>query len=155
MSVLPGKAASKSETARAHFVIVIVYCVISARVESICVVETKRESREPWHLQRSRLATMSWARPWGSGPLARLKVRYFPAAAPGFAYFDINTRAVATHELTGYKVGVKILNRRKIASLDMAQKIKREIQFLKLLKHPHIIRLCVFSLFMRGAPCGC
>lgn len=48
---------------------------------------------------------------------------------------------MAVHELTGYKVGVKILNRRKIASLDMGQKIKREIQFLKLLKHPNIIRL--------------
>lgn len=48
---------------------------------------------------------------------------------------------VATHELTGYKVGVKILNRNKIASLDMVQKIRREIQYLKALRHPHIIKL--------------
>ena len=48
---------------------------------------------------------------------------------------------MATHEPTGIKVGVKILNRKKIASLDMVQKIRREIQFLKVLRHPHIIRL--------------
>jgi len=52
-------------------------------------------------------------------------------------------RLVATHELTGVKVGVKILNRKKIASLDMVQKIRREIQYLKFLQHPHIIKLYV------------
>ena len=49
----------------------------------------------------------------------------------------------ATHESTGIKVGVKILNRKKITSMDMVQKIRREIQFLRVLRHPHIIRLCV------------
>ena len=48
---------------------------------------------------------------------------------------------VATHELTGHKVGVKILNRKKIASMDMGHKVRREIQFLKLFRHPHIIKL--------------
>lgn len=48
---------------------------------------------------------------------------------------------MAVHEPTGVKVGIKILNRKKIASLDMVQKIRREIQFLKVLRHPHIIRL--------------
>ena len=31
---------------------------------------------------------------------------------------------VANHELTGHKVAVKILNRNKISSLDVAEKIK-------------------------------
>lgn len=48
---------------------------------------------------------------------------------------------VANHELTGHKVAVKILNRNKISSLDVAEKIKREIQILKLFRHPHIIKL--------------
>jgi serine/threonine protein kinase len=38
-------------------------------------------------------------------------------------------------------VAVKILNRKKIASMDMIGKIRREIHYLKLLRHPHIIRL--------------
>jgi len=48
---------------------------------------------------------------------------------------------VAEHEVTGHKVAVKILNRGKIKSLKMDQKIRREIQILKLFRHPHIIKL--------------
>lgn len=49
--------------------------------------------------------------------------------------------AVGQHQLTGHKVAVKILNRQKIRSLDVVGKIKREIQNLKLFRHPHIIKL--------------
>ena len=48
---------------------------------------------------------------------------------------------VATHQLTQHKVAVKILNREKIKSLDVVGKIRREIQNLKLFRHPHIIKL--------------
>lgn len=43
--------------------------------------------------------------------------------------------------LTGHKVAVKILNRGKIQALDMEEKVKREINILKLCRHPHIVRL--------------
>ncbi|CAJ0565972.1 unnamed protein product, partial [Mesorhabditis spiculigera] len=48
---------------------------------------------------------------------------------------------VGIHEVTGYKVAVKILNRQKIKTLDVVGKIRREIQNLSLFRHPHIIRL--------------
>ncbi|PWN18314.1 Pkinase-domain-containing protein [Microstroma glucosiphilum] len=48
---------------------------------------------------------------------------------------------LATHSLTGHRVAMKIINRRKISSLDMGARVKREIQYLKLLRHPHIIKL--------------
>lgn len=48
---------------------------------------------------------------------------------------------VGVHQLTGHKVAVKILNRQKIKSLDVVGKIRREIQNLKLFRHPHIIKL--------------
>ncbi|XP_056132604.1 5'-AMP-activated protein kinase catalytic subunit alpha-2 isoform X1 [Lampris incognitus] len=48
---------------------------------------------------------------------------------------------IGEHQLTGHKVAVKILNRHKIRSLDVVGKIKREIQNLKLFRHPHIIKL--------------
>lgn len=51
--------------------------------------------------------------------------------------------SVGEHQLTGHKVAVKILNRQKIRSLDVVGKIKREIQNLKLFRHPHIIKLWV------------
>lgn len=48
---------------------------------------------------------------------------------------------IATHQVTGYKVAIKILNRQKIKSLDVVGKLKREIQNLKLFRHLHIIKL--------------
>ncbi|KAM4640659.1 5'-AMP-activated protein kinase catalytic subunit alpha-2 isoform 2-T2 [Discoglossus pictus] len=48
---------------------------------------------------------------------------------------------IGEHQLTGHKVAVKILNRQKIRNLDVVGKIKREIQNLKLFRHPHIIKL--------------
>lgn len=48
---------------------------------------------------------------------------------------------VGEHMLTGHKVAVKILNRNKIHNLDMEDKVKREINILKLCRHPHIVRL--------------
>lgn len=48
---------------------------------------------------------------------------------------------IATHELTKHKVAVKIVNRNKIKNLDVVGKIRKEIQNLKLFRHPHIIKL--------------
>ncbi|KAK7580444.1 hypothetical protein V9T40_001073 [Parthenolecanium corni] len=48
---------------------------------------------------------------------------------------------IGEHQLTKHKVAVKILNREKIKSLDVVSKIRREIQNLKLFRHPHIIKL--------------
>jgi len=48
---------------------------------------------------------------------------------------------VGFHDLTEHKVAVKILNRQKIKNLDVVGKIRREIQNLKLFRHPHIIKL--------------
>ena len=54
---------------------------------------------------------------------------------------------VAVHQLTGHEVAVKVLNRQKIKSLDVVGKIRREIQNLKLFRHPHIIKLWVACHF--------
>lgn len=47
----------------------------------------------------------------------------------------------ATHIITGKHVAIKILNRSRIQQLDMAEKVKREINILTKCGHPHIIRL--------------
>jgi 5'-AMP-activated protein kinase, catalytic alpha subunit len=51
------------------------------------------------------------------------------------------TYTVGEHVHTGYKVAVKILNKGKISALEMGEKVRREINILKLCRHPHIIRL--------------
>ncbi|KAJ3201298.1 5-AMP-activated protein kinase, catalytic [Entophlyctis luteolus] len=48
---------------------------------------------------------------------------------------------LAIHSQTGHKVALKLVNRRKIANLDMTARIKREIQYMRQLRHPHIIKL--------------
>ena len=58
-----------------------------------------------------------------------------------FKIFYNYTFSVGEHQLTKHKVAVKILNRQKIKSLDVVGKIRREIQNLKLFRHPHIIKL--------------
>lgn len=48
---------------------------------------------------------------------------------------------LAHHTSTGQKVAIKILNKEKIKSMDMTEKVRREINILKVCHHPHIIRL--------------
>jgi len=48
---------------------------------------------------------------------------------------------LAHHLPTGQKVAIKILNKGKIKHMEMAEKVRREINILKMCTHPHIIRL--------------
>lgn len=56
-----------------------------------------------------------------------------------FSIFVFDT--VAEHVITGQKVAVKILNKGKIKHMEMAEKVRREINILNMCTHPHIIRL--------------
>ncbi|KAG0222468.1 Protein kinase [Mortierella sp. GBA43] len=47
----------------------------------------------------------------------------------------------AVHSITGHTVAIKIINKNKVVNHDMFARVKREIQYLKLLRHPHIIKL--------------
>jgi carbon catabolite-derepressing protein kinase len=48
---------------------------------------------------------------------------------------------LARHKITGQEVAMKQINRRKLISRDMAGRVEREISYLQLLRHPHIIKL--------------
>ncbi|TGO33793.1 hypothetical protein BHYA_0227g00190 [Botrytis hyacinthi] len=48
---------------------------------------------------------------------------------------------LAVHRVTGQQVALKIIGRRKLISRDMAGRVEREIEYLQLLRHPHIIKL--------------
>ncbi|ORX33523.1 putative SNF1A/AMP-activated protein kinase [Kockovaella imperatae] len=48
---------------------------------------------------------------------------------------------LATHMVTSHEVALKFINRAKITTPDMNARVKREIQYLKVLRHPHIIKL--------------
>lgn len=48
---------------------------------------------------------------------------------------------LAYHVTTGRKVALKIINKKVLAKSDMQGRIEREISYLRLLRHPHIIKL--------------
>jgi len=48
---------------------------------------------------------------------------------------------LAIHDVSKQPVALKIISRRKLVTRDMAGRIEREIQYLQLLRHPHIIKL--------------
>ena len=48
---------------------------------------------------------------------------------------------VAIHSITGHRVALKFISKKKTEHLSLYSRVKREIQYLKLLKHPHIIKL--------------
>ncbi|PHH75029.1 hypothetical protein CDD80_2675 [Ophiocordyceps camponoti-rufipedis] len=48
---------------------------------------------------------------------------------------------LAIHHGTGQQVALKIIARKKLISRDMAGRVEREIEYLQLLRHPHIIKL--------------
>lgn len=53
---------------------------------------------------------------------------------------------LAIHNSTGQQVALKIIARKKLISRDMAGRVEREIEYLQLLRHPHIIKLYDMSL---------
>ncbi|KDE08255.1 CAMK/CAMKL/AMPK protein kinase [Microbotryum lychnidis-dioicae p1A1 Lamole] len=48
---------------------------------------------------------------------------------------------LAKHTATGLKVAMKFISKRKISTAEMSSRVHREIQYLSLLRHPHIIKL--------------
>jgi carbon catabolite-derepressing protein kinase len=48
---------------------------------------------------------------------------------------------LAEHKSTGQEVALKIIARKKLISRDMVGRVEREIEYLQLLRHPHIIKL--------------
>ncbi|KAL4870322.1 hypothetical protein BDV12DRAFT_195469 [Aspergillus spectabilis] len=48
---------------------------------------------------------------------------------------------LAIHQPSGRQVALKTISRRKLLSRDMIGRVEREIQYLQLLRHPHIIKL--------------
>lgn len=53
---------------------------------------------------------------------------------------------LAVHISTGQQVALKIIARKKLISRDMAGRVEREIEYLQLLRHPHIIKLYAHAL---------
>lgn len=82
-------------------------------------VQESKSARDPKTSQR--LGQYTVVRTLGEGSFGKVKL--------------------AVHQVSGQKVALKIINRKRLVTRDMAGRIEREIQYLQLLRHPHIIKL--------------
>jgi 5'-AMP-activated protein kinase catalytic alpha subunit len=48
---------------------------------------------------------------------------------------------LATHDKTGQKVAIKILEKKKIVDFADIERVSREIHILKLIRHPNLIQM--------------
>ncbi|RKP24836.1 kinase-like domain-containing protein [Syncephalis pseudoplumigaleata] len=48
---------------------------------------------------------------------------------------------LAVHSLTGHRVAIKLVSRRRVKDQDLGERVRREIRHLQRLQHPHIIKL--------------
>jgi carbon catabolite-derepressing protein kinase len=84
------------------------------------MAETQDEKQDAHH-SNSMIGKYKIIRTLGEGSFGKVKLAY--------------------HLSTGQKVALKIINRKTLAKSDMQGRIEREISYLRLLRHPHIIKL--------------
>lgn len=55
---------------------------------------------------------------------------------------------LGTHMLTGEKVAIKILEKEKIKDHSDVERVTREIQILKIVRHPNVIQLYEVGIYL-------
>lgn len=90
------------------------------RASSLITEQNNTQSRERIKLEQ-RIGAYNIIRTLGEGSFGKVKL--------------------AVHKLTGQQVALKVIARKKLISRDMVGRVEREIEYLQLLRHPHIIKL--------------
>lgn len=49
--------------------------------------------------------------------------------------------SVALHTITGHKVAMKYISKQVIAATKTKNRVQREVEYMRMLRHPHIIKL--------------
>ena len=80
-----------------------------------------------------KIGNYRFAKNLGTGSFGKVKCK------PAFSGTILGC-IVAFHEITGHKVAIKIMNKKKIKQQGVFEKIKREIKVLRLFNHPHIVK---------------
>ena len=61
----------------------------------------------------------------------------------------LTSKLVAVHTVTNHIVAMKYISKAAISREKTKNRVKREYDYMRLLKHPHIIKLCVSSRLER------
>jgi serine/threonine protein kinase len=54
---------------------------------------------------------------------------------------EVDMYLEARHIVTGHEVAMKIIQKEKILEVRTKQRVRREYEYLRALRHPHIIKL--------------
>lgn len=75
----------------------------------------------------------------GEGTFGKVKREFCFCFVLAFA--DLHTHSVAVHTMTQAKVALKFISKERINALNMHTRVNREVSYLRLLRHPHVIKL--------------
>jgi hypothetical protein len=121
---------------------------INFHFSRININERRRKIKQPiilMHHQRMsesfELVIIFSVKLWEPEVLEKSKVYWIDFYYTNRFYWFFFIKIEAYHQLTRHTVAIKIVNRTKIKQLDVVGKIRREIQNLRLFRHPHIIKL--------------
>ncbi|KAG7662536.1 SNF1, partial [[Candida] subhashii] len=107
-------------------------------VVAVVVVVVVSASDDDRHSQQQQQAQQQMVIDPGANPANRIgKYQIIKTLGEG----SFGKVKLAQHLVTGQRVALKIINRKTLAKSDMQGRVEREISYLRLLRHPHIIKL--------------
>jgi carbon catabolite-derepressing protein kinase len=95
---------------------------------------------KPTTLSASKLGEYNVHTDIAEGTFGKVRSEY--TVLPGERKFD-QTFVVGTHTLTGHKVAMKYISKAVIHLTKTKTRVQREVEYMRTLRHPHIIKLYV------------
>ena len=98
----------------------------------------------------SKLGEYTIIKDIAEGAFGKVKSMLLHAAPP---QIPLILRLVAMHTITGHKVAMKYISKAEIQREKTKTRVRREFEYMRTLRHPHIIKLCVPSSCDDLLPC--
>jgi len=77
------------------------------------------------------------------GTFGKVKRRSTRFCSMEYSIDHFSLSSVAVHTITGHKVAMKFISKAVIQREKTKTRVKREFEYMRTLRHPHIIKLCV------------
>ena len=98
----------------------------------------------------SKLGEYTVVQEIGEGTFGKVKSKH-PVDPAAFRLSPSNP-PVAVHTITGHKVAMKYISKQVINATKTKTRVQREVEYMRMLRHPHIIKLYVLPTLHPTAP---
>lgn len=71
------------------------------------------------------------------------KVKSKPSVDPATFRLSPSNSSEAVHTITGHEVAMKYISKQVINATKTKTRVQREVEYMRMLRHPHIIKLYV------------